>query len=112
MTGTTRVTYIGPMVAVEIAETGQVVKHGETVAVPDDLAGHAPVPGRPAVGEPDSDDYEPAVPDDPGAGLLAQRDVWAGPRTADAQQAKQQQPDDAVVVPVSPADPASEEPQP
>jgi len=61
------VTYVGGFAAgVEIAETGQVVGHGETVEVDDAVAGVAP------------------AGDDPGSGLLAQSANWAPAKKAAA----------------------------
>lgn len=48
-----KITYDGPFDAVEIAETGQVVEHGRTVEVPDELGKR-----------------------------LCEQDIWSEPKTA------------------------------
>lgn len=73
---TKHVVYIGPFAdGVEIADTGQWATPGESVEVPDEVA------GRPPKGKPDSDGY------DPGEGLLAQTSSWARPGTKAAKEA-------------------------
>ena len=62
-----KVTYIGPYDEVEVAATGAVVRRGDSVDVPDEIAGRAPSEKR----------VKDEVVTDPGEGLLAQVDVWA-----------------------------------
>ncbi len=59
----------------EIADTSQIVAYGDEVEVSEELG------GRPPKGDPSDEDY------DPGAGLLAQVDVWAKPGTKAAKEA-------------------------
>jgi hypothetical protein len=61
-----KLTYIGPHDEVEIADVG-VVRRGQSIDVPDDLA------GRPPVQLDDGDDGDEI---DLGEGLLAQPDNW------------------------------------
>lgn len=60
------VTYVGPHDEVEffVGEIIRTAKQGETVEVPDHVA------GRPPKGDPDSEKF------DPGEGLLAQAENW------------------------------------
>lgn len=39
-----KITYIGPFDAVEVDVIGAIVQHGESIDVPDDIAGRAPDP--------------------------------------------------------------------
>lgn len=91
-----QLTYIGPFDAVEIPDVG-VVEQGQSIDVPDELAGRAPVPGQIPAGlvtlfeaeGPDAivaldeealaafeDDELVDVLLDPGEGLLAQPSNW------------------------------------
>lgn len=75
------VIYVGPHDEVEVFETGQVVRRGESIEVSAELAGRAPTAQK---GEPGEKGYQPA---DLGAGLLAQPANWAKPNTKAAKSA-------------------------
>lgn len=63
-------TYVGPHDEVEIPSAGVVCKRGETVEVPDSLAGNL------ESGKPGDDNYQQAT------GLLAQPDNWQPAKAA------------------------------
>lgn len=69
---TRRVTYIGPLDAVEIAATGQIVKRGQTVDVPVDIADGTDEAPHPHI----DGDVVPAT-----SGLLAQSEWQAADKS-------------------------------
>lgn len=83
-----KLTYVGPYDEVEVPSAGVVCKNGESVEVPDEVAGAAPQPGRdkvPAQGDEfleggkRNPKYRPEVPvveEIQGTGLLAQTSNW------------------------------------
>jgi hypothetical protein len=66
-----KVKYVGQFDEVEIAVTGQVCKQGETVDVPDEVAGQPP-----STKHEKGDDGKTVEVEDPGEGLLAQPANW------------------------------------
>jgi hypothetical protein len=78
------VRYLGGSTEVYIAAAGLTATRGGTVQVPADVAGHEPGPWRPRAPEDPQEwptrlaaDGSTVQTHDPGAGLLAQSEVWA-----------------------------------